>query len=101
MRDNFPRGPLAKTLCSQSRGPGFDPWSGNQIPHTTIKSSHDSSKTHCNQIKKERNILHKNNKNKEPQGSLGALEANRQTETNLSEAFSKNKAKTTQVRLFS
>ena len=28
-------------LCgSQCRGPGFNPWSGNLIPHTTIKSSH-------------------------------------------------------------
>ena len=24
---DFPSGPLAKTLCSQCRGPGFDPWS--------------------------------------------------------------------------
>ena len=26
---NFPGGPVAKTLCSQRRGPGFDPLSGN------------------------------------------------------------------------
>ena len=26
---NFPDGPVAKTLCSQCRGPGFNPWSGN------------------------------------------------------------------------
>ena len=25
----FPGGPVAKTLCSQCRGPGFNPWSGN------------------------------------------------------------------------
>ena len=24
-----PGGPAAKTLCSQCRGPRFDPWSGN------------------------------------------------------------------------
>ena len=28
---DFPGGPVAKTLCSQCRGPGFDPWSGNQF----------------------------------------------------------------------
>ena len=28
MKD-FPGGPVAKTFCSQCRGPGFDPWSGN------------------------------------------------------------------------
>ena len=26
---DFPGGPVAKTPCSQSKGPGFDPWSGN------------------------------------------------------------------------
>ena len=26
---NFPDGPMVKTLCSQYRGPGFDPWPGN------------------------------------------------------------------------
>ena len=25
----FPGGPVAKILCSQCRGPGFDPWLGN------------------------------------------------------------------------
>ena len=25
----LPGGPVAKTLCSQCRKPGFDPWSGN------------------------------------------------------------------------
>ena len=29
MRTTSPGGPLAKTLYSQSRGPMFDPWSGN------------------------------------------------------------------------
>ena len=26
---DFPGGTVAKTLCSQHRGPKFDPWSGN------------------------------------------------------------------------
>ena len=39
MRD-FPGGLVAKTLCSQCRGPGSDPWSGNWIPHATIKTQH-------------------------------------------------------------
>ena len=26
---DFPGGPVAKTLCSQCRGPGFNAWSGN------------------------------------------------------------------------
>ena len=25
---DFPGGPVARTLCFQCRGPGFDPWSG-------------------------------------------------------------------------
>ena len=36
---------MAKTLCSQCRGLGFDSWSGNWIPHTTTKSSHATTKT--------------------------------------------------------
>ena len=37
---DFPSGPV--TLCSQYRGPRFDPWSGNyyQIPHATAKTRH-------------------------------------------------------------
>ena len=27
--EEFPGGSVAKTLCSQCRGPGLDPWSGN------------------------------------------------------------------------
>ena len=27
--EDFPGGPVAKTLCSQCRGTRFDPWSGN------------------------------------------------------------------------
>ena len=37
MRD-IPGGPAAKALCSQCRGPGFDPWSGNLIPHAAAKA---------------------------------------------------------------
>ena len=29
--EDFPGGPVAKTPCSQCRGPGFDPWLG-KIP---------------------------------------------------------------------
>ena len=39
---DFPGGPGAKTPCSQCRGPGFSPWSGNQIPHTTTKTQFSS-----------------------------------------------------------
>ena len=34
---DFPGGPVARTPCSQCRGPGLDPWSGNYIPHTATK----------------------------------------------------------------
>ena len=34
----LPCGPVAKTLHSQCRGPRFDPWSGNWIPHATTKT---------------------------------------------------------------
>ena len=36
--EDFPGGSAAKALHSQYRGPGFDPWSGNKIPHATTKS---------------------------------------------------------------
>ena len=29
---------MAKTPSSQSRGPGFDPWSGNYIPYAATES---------------------------------------------------------------
>ena len=29
---DFPAGPVAKTPCSQCRGPWFDPWSGDRVP---------------------------------------------------------------------
>ena len=37
---DFAAGPVASTPHSQCRGPGFDPWSGNQIPYATTKNSH-------------------------------------------------------------
>ena len=35
--EDFPGHPVAKALCSQCRGFGFDPWSGNWILHATTK----------------------------------------------------------------
>ena len=37
--------PLAETVCPQCRGPRFDPWLGNKIPHAPAK-------TPCSQISK-------------------------------------------------
>ena len=42
--DFFPGGPVSKTLHSQCRGPGFDPWSGNWIPRAATKSLHEATK---------------------------------------------------------
>ena len=41
---DFPGGPMAKTLHSQCWGPGFNPWSGKEIPHAATKSSHAPTK---------------------------------------------------------
>ena len=41
---NFPDGPVAKTPCSQCRGPRCEPWLGNKIPHAATKSSHATTK---------------------------------------------------------
>ena len=35
---------MVKTPHSQCRGPGFDPWSGNQVPHAATKRSHPTTK---------------------------------------------------------
>ena len=43
MRD-FLGGPVAKTPPSQCRGPGFDPWSGNEIAHAAMKILHAAAK---------------------------------------------------------
>ena len=37
---DFPDGPVAKTLCSQCRGPRFNPWSGNYSSHASAERSH-------------------------------------------------------------
>ena len=47
---DFPAGSVVKTPHSQCRGPGFNPWSGNWIPHATTKSPHAATKTWCSQI---------------------------------------------------
>ena len=49
----FPGGPVAKTLYSQCRGPGFNPWSGNWIPQATAKTKNS-------QINKNKYIFKKN-----------------------------------------
>ena len=63
---DFPGGSVAKISHSQCRGPRFDPWSGNWIPHFTTKTSHaetkklhhagmiprDATKTRLNQVNK-------------------------------------------------
>ena len=35
---DFPGGLVAKTLCSQCKGLGSNPWSGNWIPHAATKT---------------------------------------------------------------
>ena len=49
---DFPGVPVAKILCSQCRGPRFDPWSGNWIPHAATKSLHAAAETWHSQITK-------------------------------------------------
>ena len=44
---DLPSGPGAKTPCSQSWGPEFNPWSGNQILHAAAKSLHATAKPHA------------------------------------------------------
>ena len=41
----FPGDPVAKTECSQSREPRFNPWSRNWIPYTTTTKSHMPQQT--------------------------------------------------------
>ena len=52
MYKDFPDSPVAKTLRSQCRGPGFNPWSGNLIPYAATKSSHAATKIQHSQINK-------------------------------------------------
>ena len=37
MNKDFPGGPVAKTLCTQYRGPRLNSWSGNKVPHVSTK----------------------------------------------------------------
>ena len=74
---DFPGGPVAKTPGSQCRGPGFNPWSENCIPHDATarfrvpqwrgKIPHDATEAWHSQINKETN---KCQKEKEPWRSL-------------------------------
>ena len=52
---DFPGGPVAETPGSHCRGPGFDLWSQNQIPHATAQSLHAITKAWCSQILKNAN----------------------------------------------
>ena len=42
---DFAGGPVAMTLCSQCRGPGFNPWPGTKISHAATKNLHATAKT--------------------------------------------------------
>ena len=55
----FPGGPGTKTLCSQCRGPGVSPWSGNCIPHAATKSWNAATKTRDSQINFKKNLKKK------------------------------------------
>ena len=46
---DFPGGPVAKTLCSQCKGPGFNHWLGSWIPQGTTKDP-----TCCNKDQRSR-----------------------------------------------
>ena len=48
---------LTKTLCSQCRAPGLDPWSGNLIPHAATKILQATTKTWHSQINIFKNFL--------------------------------------------
>ena len=43
---DFPGGPVAKTLCSEWRGPGFNPWSGHQTVLAATKTPSRCSEDH-------------------------------------------------------
>ena len=49
---DVPGGPVVKTPRSQCRGPGFDPWSGNEVLHA-------ATKTQCSQVNKYLAIMRK------------------------------------------
>ena len=50
--NNFPAGPVTRTLVSQYGEPGFEPWSGNWILHATTESLHAADKIWYSQINK-------------------------------------------------
>ena len=53
---------MAKILCSQYRGSGFDPWSGNQIPHAPTGRIHMLQlKILCTTAKVQHSQINKNN----------------------------------------
>ena len=56
---------MAKTLFSQCRGSGFDPWSGNRIPHATATSSHGANKINVLQLRPEAAKLKKKKKKRQ------------------------------------
>ena len=39
-KGDFSGGPMAKIPCSQCKGPGFDPWLGNQTQHASTRTQH-------------------------------------------------------------
>ena len=43
---------MAEASCCQCRGPRFNAWSGNWIPHAATKSLHAATKTSYSQINK-------------------------------------------------
>ena len=45
MKGDFPGGPVAKTPCSQCRGPGFDLWSGTRSHTLQLKILHATTET--------------------------------------------------------
>ena len=47
LHGDFPGGPVANTPCSQCGELGFNPWSGNEIPHAAAKSSHVATERSC------------------------------------------------------
>ena len=49
---DFPTGPVVQTPCSQYKGPEFNPWPGNLIPHAATMSLHATIKTWHSQTNK-------------------------------------------------
>ena len=51
---DFPGGPVDQTRSPQCRGPRFDPWSGNKIPHAAMKTENATTKIQHSQINKDK-----------------------------------------------